>query len=60
MIFFFLFRFLLIGDFGWVTEFFQLPTLNLESIENEKENEKKFVCFVGNLPRILKLSLFLF
>ena len=43
--FHFLFRFLLIRDFGWVTDFFQLPTLNLESIENEKENGKKIHTF---------------
>ena len=39
--FHFLFRFLLSRDFGWVTEFFQLPTQNLNSIENENENEEK-------------------
>ena len=43
----------------WVTERIQSPIQNLESIENEKENEKNnFVHFVGNLSRIPKLSLF--
>ena len=37
----FLFRFLLTRDFRWVTERIWSPIQNLESIENEKENEKK-------------------
>ena len=55
----FLFRFLLTRDFRWVTERIQSPIQNLESIENEKENEKKkFIRFVGNLSMIPKLSFF--
>ena len=60
MFFHIFFRFLLFRDFGWVTEFFQLLTLNLKSIEKKKENGKNFVRFVGNLSRIPKLSLILF
>ena len=58
--FHFLFRFLSTRDFRWVTERIQSPIQNLESIENEKENGKKLLHFVGNLSRIPKLSLFLF
>ena len=43
----------------WVTERIQLPIQNIESIENEKENGKKILHFVGNLSRNAKLSLFL-